>query len=168
MLSPSEVKQLTVESTEGSSTISLYHCLKARSFAFPGNPPTTSQKLAAAQTSATTHTLSSIPDTGFQQPCHPPAFMQQDLAARRTFKAAGCARALLPKAGNVFGVMFSSKTSRSQEAAGQTVLQTSFLCPTAQWAKPKPTTSGALQYQGALVFPLKELYFQRRRKVGGL
>lgn len=73
--------------------MSLHHCLKAGSFTFPGNLPATSQKLAATQTPATTRALSSIPHAGFQQPCCPPAFAPQDLAARRAFKmgAASCA-----------------------------------------------------------------------------
>lgn len=67
------------------------------------------------------------PHMGFLQPCHPPAFIQQDPASK--VDAMGYTQDFPLKVGNTFGVMFPSKTSCFWETAGQMVLQYSFLCP---------------------------------------
>lgn len=78
----SEGKQLTVELMEGSSATGLLHCLKAGSFL--GNLPTGSQRLAATQTSATTHRVSSIPYTLL---CSPNGTWQQGRLTRWVLQA---------------------------------------------------------------------------------
>lgn len=72
----------------------------------------------------------------------------------------GAAQALPSKAGNAFGVMFSSKTSRSQEGAGQSVLQTSFpLAPQHSGPSQNPTQAALCKTKEPWSFPLKNFIF---------